>query len=118
MSAAPLAVFDPSAQPPLVDPGASFEGLVAFRGRARIEGHVRGDVLAWGRVEIGPDARIDGRLEAHEAVIAGEVRGDVHARDRIELRAGSRVEGDLDAPRLSLADGAVLCGRVRTAPGA
>jgi cytoskeletal protein CcmA (bactofilin family) len=112
------AVFDPAAAPALVAAGARFRGLVAFRGRARVEGRVEGDIIAWGRVEIGPDAHVYGDVEADEAVVAGEVRGGIRARRRIELRAGARVEGDLRAPRLALADGALLHGRVWTQAGA
>lgn len=96
-----------------VEPGATFEGLLAFRGHARIGGHVRGEVLAIGTVEISPGARVTGRVEAHEAVIGGDVLGDVDARDRIEVRAGARVQGDLQAPRLAIEDGGRIRGRVR-----
>jgi cytoskeletal protein CcmA (bactofilin family) len=93
--------------------GASFEGVVAFRGRACVHGEVRGGIVARGTVEIGPAARVRGNVDVDEAVVAGEVNGEIRARDRVELRAGARVEGDVTAPRLCIADGSILRGRVR-----
>jgi cytoskeletal protein CcmA (bactofilin family) len=100
--------------PPVIAAGAFFEGVVAFRGRARVQGEVRGGIVARGTVEIGSTATVRGNVDVDEAVVAGEVNGEIRARERIELRAGARVEGDLTAPRLCVEDGSILRGRVRT----
>ena len=48
-------------------------------------------------------------------MIAGTVNGSLIAEDRIELRSSARVEGELNAPRIAIADGAMLSGRWRRA---
>ncbi|MBW2274027.1 MAG: polymer-forming cytoskeletal protein [Deltaproteobacteria bacterium] len=97
--------------PVVLGPQDRFDGLLTFRGEARVEGELRGEILAQGRLEIGPPARIEARIEADEVVVAGVVRGDLVARQRIELLAGARVMGDLRAPRIAIEEGCLLAGR-------
>jgi len=61
---------------------------------------------------IGPHADIKADISAKSVVIMGAVTGDVKAHERIEIRATGSVTGDIRSPRLALADGACLHGRV------
>jgi len=97
--------------PVVLGPEDRFEGLLTFRGDARIEGELRGAILAQGRLEIAGPARVEARIEADELVVAGAVRGELAARERIALLAGARVRGELRAPRIALEDGCQLEGR-------
>lgn len=99
---------------PLLPAGAAFEGLVTFRGAARVEGELTGRVMARGRLEIGPGARVRARVDVDELVVEGELEGELRVRVRAELRASARVRGRLDAPRVAIAEGAFLEGRCRT----
>jgi cytoskeletal protein CcmA (bactofilin family) len=94
--------------------GAEFDGLVLLPEAARIDGRLRGDVIASGLVWIGEAARVKARIQAAEVVVAGVVEGEVEASERIQLLATGRVSGALRAPRLVLADGSFLEGRCRT----
>jgi cytoskeletal protein CcmA (bactofilin family) len=98
--------------------GARFDGLLAFRGRAQIDGELRGSVVCRGTLRVGPGARIDGPVEADEVVVLGRLRGDVTARQRIELGATARVTGSIRAPSLKLVDGCWLDGRCEMPPPA
>lgn len=102
--------------------GTSFQGLLAFRGRARVEGSLSGEVIAEGALEIAAGARVQARVEVDELVVAGTLRGDAVARRRIELRPGARVLGELRAPTLAVSEGSVVEGHMETdaegAPGA
>ena len=102
----------------VVGRGDRFEGLLTFRGDARVDGELRGAILAEGRLEIGAPAHVEARIEADELVIAGLVEGDLSARQRIEVLAGARVRGELRAPRIALQDGCQVEGRCEmTSPG-
>ena len=111
----------PTASPVLPPPGptlsigagCSFEGLLTFRGAARVDGELVGDVMADGSLILGETARVRGRIEVDELIVAGEVEGDIVARCRIELSASARVVGSIESPRLALADGCVFRGRCR-----
>jgi cytoskeletal protein CcmA (bactofilin family) len=107
-----------SAVPSVLAPDAVFEGVLSFRGAVRIEGRLRGDVLATGALRIEAGAVVQGRVEVDELVVAGTLQGEVTARRRLELLPSARVAADLRTPRLALADGCVLDGRCRAGASA
>lgn len=107
-----------NATPVAIGEGARFEGLLAFWGTARIEGLLQGEVAAEGTLEVGPQARVQARVEVDALVVEGLVEGEVIARDRIDVRAGGRVTASVRTPRLVLAEGGSLEGRIEmTKPG-
>jgi len=93
-----------------VGAGARFEGLLSFWGAARVDGALRGEVAAKGRLEIGPEARVTARIQVDVLVVEGEVDGEIVARQRVEVRRGARVLAALHTPRLAVAEGAVFEG--------
>lgn len=109
---------------PLIPAGAAFHGLVAFRGRARIDGRLAdGEVVASGTLHVGPAAKVRARIEVDELVIEGSVEGELVAHRRLEVLGSGRVRGRLRTPGLALADGCTVdarceSGRVQTDAGA
>ena len=61
---------------------------------------------------VGPDAKITAEVSAKIIVISGAVTGNVMAGDKVEIRETGSVQGDVSAPRLVMADGARLQGKV------
>jgi cytoskeletal protein CcmA (bactofilin family) len=100
--------------PPRLPQGAVFEGLLVLPGPARIDGRVRGEVLAASDLWVGPTGHIEADLEARAIVIEGRVEGDVTATERIELRGSARIHGKVAAPRLAMADGCTVDGACAT----
>ncbi len=98
----------------VVPAGAEFEGTLVLPGPARIDGQVRGKVLAESDVWVGPGGFVGADLSGNRVVIEGTVEGDVLARTSIELHATGCVRGDLTAPSLRLAEGAVVDGACRS----
>ena len=95
-----------------IGPGASFDGVLAFWGLARVEGRLRGQVVAEGTLEIGPEADVHARIEVDVLVVEGLVEGEVLARERVEVRATGRVTAAVRTPRLVLAEGGRIEGRI------
>jgi cytoskeletal protein CcmA (bactofilin family) len=62
---------------------------------------------------IGPHADIRAAVAAKAVVVMGAVTGDVTASERIEIQTGGSVIGDVVAPRLVIADGGSLQGKVQ-----
>jgi cytoskeletal protein CcmA (bactofilin family) len=98
----------------VVGESGRFEGLLTFRGCARIDGEVIGEIICRGTLWLGETARVNAVIEVDELMVAGTIEGEVTARDRIELLPTARVNGILRAPRLALADGCVVEGRCET----
>jgi cytoskeletal protein CcmA (bactofilin family) len=98
--------------------GTQFEGLLTFRGRARVDGELTGEIAGHGLLVIGAGARAQARVVVDELVVAGEIEGDVCARKRVELLATGCIEGNVETPRLSIAEGGRLLGRCTTGAAA
>jgi cytoskeletal protein CcmA (bactofilin family) len=95
-----------------IGPGASFDGVLTFWGLARVEGSLRGQVVADGTLEIGPEADVHARIEVDVLVVEGLVEGEVVARERVEVRASGRITAAVRTPRLVLDEGGRIEGRI------
>jgi cytoskeletal protein CcmA (bactofilin family) len=114
----------PVAQPERRHPQGGFE--MANIGKSiSIKGDVVGDedTILEGRVEgrvslrnfhltIGPNGDIQGEVSAKQVTVVGKIAGNVIASERIEVRETGRIQGDLVAPRLTVAEGAVINGAI------
>ena len=98
----------------LLGPGTHFEGLITFRGRARLDGEMSGEIVGHGLLVLGPGATARARVEVDELIVAGEIEGDVCARQRVELLASGCIRGDVATPRLVIEEGGRLLGRCTT----
>jgi cytoskeletal protein CcmA (bactofilin family) len=75
----------------------------------QMEGSIR---LPDHTLTIGPHADIKAEISAKAVVIMGAVTGTVTAGEKVEIRATGSVTGDIASPRLTIADGGCLRGRV------
>ena len=75
----------------------------------QMEGSIR---LPDHMLTIGPHADIKAEIFAKTVVIMGAVTGNVTAGEKVEIRATGSVTGDIVSPRLAIADGGCLRGRV------
>jgi cytoskeletal protein CcmA (bactofilin family) len=92
------------------------KGELLAREDVVIAGRVEGTISVEGHlVVVEPGGHVSADVVAKGVVIAGTVAGSVVAEERIELRSTARVEGELSAPRIAIAEGATLSGRVETA---
>jgi cytoskeletal protein CcmA (bactofilin family) len=83
-----------------------------------IDGRVEGSIDVRGhRLTIGPDADIRATIQAGTVTVLGAVNGTITAEHKVEIRPNGSVEGDIVAPRLAMADGAILRGRVGSLSG-
>ncbi len=79
-----------------------------------IEGKVEGKVdLPNNQLTIGANGTVRAEVKAKAVSVVGHVTGNVSATERIEIQATGIVEGDVCAPRLIVAEGAVVNGSVQ-----
>lgn len=107
-------------QPPirtLVGEGTVVTGEVRFSDGIRIDGEVRGDVIATGGdhnlVVISEKARVHGKVRAGHVIINGEVNGPVHSDELLELQPSARINGDVRYEKLEMHQGATISGELR-----
>ncbi len=89
-------------------------GNVRGSGGLEILGRVEGDVSIEGDVLLGDGAAVRGNISGAQLTIGGAVMGDLRGTESVLVEAGARVVGDLLAPRIGIAEGALVRGNVRT----
>ena len=94
--------------------GTTVRGNVRGRGSLDIHGHVEGDVEVDGNVSLGSSGGVQGQISGALLTIAGQVAGDLRGSEGVLLERGAKVIGDLTAPRIGIAEGALVRGHVRT----
>jgi cytoskeletal protein CcmA (bactofilin family) len=100
----------------LIGAGTTIEGSVTFAGGLRVDGRVRGNVIAAdgkpGTLVLSEHAQIEGEIRVSHVVINGTVVGAVHAAEYVELQAKANVTGDVYYKTLEIQLGAVVQGRL------
>ena len=79
-----------------------------------LSGQMEGRVTLYDHtLTIGPGADIRAEITASTIVILGAVSGNVTASTKIEVRATGSVIGDILSPRIVIADGGQILGKVQ-----
>jgi cytoskeletal protein CcmA (bactofilin family) len=106
----------------LIGAGTVIEGNITFSGGLRVDGQVRGNVIAAedkpGTLVLSEQARIEGEILVSHVVINGTVVGPVHAIEYLELQSKANVTGDIHYRTLEMQLGAVVQGRLVHQPEA
>ena len=104
----------------IMDVSASMKGTLRFDDpvNLRINGEFEGTLDTKGTLVVGSKANIKANITVESISVAGVVDGDIKAFSGLTLDATARLTGDVETPRLSIAEGAVLNGRVQMKSGA
>ncbi len=98
----------------LIGIGTKIVGEVTFTGGLRIDGEIKGNVVADPTKEstlvISEHARVDGEIRATHLVVNGVVTGPIHASEYLELQGKAKVTGDVRYKTLEIQLGAVMQG--------
>jgi cytoskeletal protein CcmA (bactofilin family) len=84
-----------------------------------IYGQMEGSVTLHGghTLTIGRYADIRAAIDAKAVIIQGTVTGNVTAGEKVEIQTTGSVSGDVSSPRLAIADGATIRGKVHVHQG-
>ena len=97
----------------IIGPGTSVSGDIESGGFTRVDGNVKGDVKAKGRVIIGERARMRSNISATSVTIGGVVFGNVIASERLVVLSTGLIMGDIITRRIQADDGCLVHGRVK-----
>lgn len=106
----------------LIGAGTRIEGDVHFAGGLRIDGEVKGSVLAAegaasAVLVLSEHAHIEGGVNVAHLVTNGTVVGSVAVTQSIEMQSKSRIVGDVEYSLIEMHQGAVIEGRLLHAAG-
>lgn len=101
-----------------VGPGLMIDGNVSGEGNILVQGLVRGEVRMRDTLNVELGGVVEADVEAGSVEIQGYVKGQIHAHDRAEIKPGGKMIGDIRAPRIVIADGATIKGKIDMDVGA
>lgn len=96
----------------IIAQGVKVEGDFKSNGDITIDGELNGSLQTAAALHVGESAVIHAEVGAKEAVISGIIVGNLRVEDGLQLTASSQVSGDIVTQRLSIAEGAVVNGRI------
>ncbi|MDR0707759.1 MAG: polymer-forming cytoskeletal protein [Treponema sp.] len=96
----------------IIGPHSSVVGDVDSAGFTRVDGSLRGNLRAKGRVIIGEKARMKSDVAGTSITIGGVVYGNVIASERLIILSSALVLGDIITRRIQADEGCLIHGRV------
>jgi cytoskeletal protein CcmA (bactofilin family) len=96
----------------IVGQGSVFNGDIEASGFVRIDGSVRGDIGARGRVVVGERARMQSDIVGTSVIIGGVVKGNIFASENVVVLSTGLVIGDIITRRIQADDGVLIQGRI------
>jgi len=84
----------------LIGAGTTITGNIEAIGDIRIDGILKGNIIARAKVFIGPDCIIEGDLEGEQADILGRVEGRIRVNDLLHIGGKAIILGDIHATKL------------------
>ena len=110
-----IRVVAPPAERTSVDLGKSvvIKGQLSGSEDLTLHGHMEGSIsLPDHTLTVGPQADVKADIDAKSVTVVGAVTGKVKATDKIEIQSTGTVTGDIVSPRLVIAEGGSLRGKV------
>jgi cytoskeletal protein CcmA (bactofilin family) len=100
----------------LIGVDACVQGDIEFSGGLRVDGHIRGNIIATGEkpstLVLSEQATIEGKVQVSHAIINGTIIGPIHSYEYLELQAKARVSGDVHYRVIEIKFGAMIEGKL------
>jgi len=100
----------------LVGAGTKIEGNVYFTGGLRVDGEIKGNVIADlskpSTLVLSEHACVEGEIKVTHLVVNGAIVGPVNAAEYLELQSKAKVVGDVHYKTLEIQLGAIVEGRL------
>lgn len=100
----------------LIGVSTKIEGNLFFKGGLRIDGHVKGNVVAeagdTSMLVISEQAKVEGEIRVAHLVVNGEIIGPVYSSELLELQPKARITGDVHYKALEMHGGALVSGKL------
>jgi cytoskeletal protein CcmA (bactofilin family) len=100
----------------IIGPNTAVSGDVESGGFTRIDGSLRGNLNAAGKVVVGEKARMRSSISGTAVTIGGVVYGNVLASERVTVLATGLVLGDIITRRIQADEGCLIHGRIMVCP--
>ncbi|MEM8763548.1 MAG: polymer-forming cytoskeletal protein [Bacteroidota bacterium] len=95
-------------QPNRIEKNTKIKGDITSEADFRIDGKLEGNVKTSGKVVIGKDGYIKGKVECVNADIEGKFNGELLVSDLLSLKANAVIEGTVSVAKLAVEPGATF----------
>lgn len=95
-------------QPNRIEKNTKIKGDITSEADFRIDGKLEGNVKTSGKVVIGKDGYIKGKVECVNADIEGKFNGELQVTDLLSLKASAVIDGTVVVSKLSVEPGATF----------
>lgn len=92
----------------VVAKNTSITGDIVSEGNFRIDGTLEGTLKTSGRVIIGVDGVINGKVESDNADIEGKFSGELLVHETLSIKGTAHISGDVVVGKLSVEPGATF----------
>jgi cytoskeletal protein CcmA (bactofilin family) len=93
--------------------GSFVQGDINGGGFTRVDGEVKGNLYANGRVVVGANARMRSSIIGTSITIGGVIDGNILASERLTVLSSALIIGDIITRRIEAHEGCLIHGRVR-----
>ena len=95
-------------QPNRIEKNTKIKGEIVSEADFRIDGKLDGNVKTSGKVVIGKDGYIHGKVECVNADIEGSFNGELLVSDLLSLKSSAVIEGTVSVTKLAVEPGATF----------
>jgi len=95
-------------QPNRIEKNTVIKGNITSQADFRIDGKLEGNVKTSGKVVIGKDGLIKGKVECVNADIEGNFNGELYVSELLSLKSASKIEGTVNVSKLAVEPGATF----------
>ena len=98
-------------QPNRIEKGTKIVGEIQSNSDFRIDGTLEGSISTSGKVVIGKDGNINGKVVCSNADFEGNFSGNLEVKETLTLKSSSKTEGDVIISKLIVDAGAFFTAR-------
>lgn len=90
--------------------GTKIIGDIAASNDIRIDGELTGNLDCSGRVIIGPQGKVEGKILAQNGIIEGLFTGEIFVKELLTIKETATVLADIKTDKISIQPGAIFTG--------
>ncbi len=104
----PKTMTEPGGQPNRIEKNTKIKGDIISEADFRIDGKLNGNLKTSGKVVIGKDGYIHGKVECVNADIEGSFNGELLVSELLSLKSTAVIEGSVSVAKLAVEPGATF----------
>ena len=94
----------------IISDGTTIKGDVSAAGDIRIDGTLIGNIVAKGRLVIGPNGKVEGEINCNNIEVSGYIKGKIKVPELLNMKSSAKIDGDIVAGKLSVEPGSLFTG--------